>query len=112
MSDIKVGDTYFIFDENTRVYERGKNRGPIYREHFIPVKITDETSRSWIYGPDNIKVKKSNPWLILKTNKMVDDAVWVHENAYRISEQVRHCDFEQLQKVAEIIGYKKVNHDQ
>jgi hypothetical protein len=105
--EIKIGDTYFIFSENNRVYEKS-NGNIIYRKHFVETKIHGETSRSWIIGPWYSKVPKSNPWGILFTAEMVDDAVWAKENKWKISNAVQRLnDIRLLRNVAEIIGYKE-----
>jgi len=104
---IKVGDEYFFYDANRRVYEEG-TLGPTYRGHFRKIKITGETSRSWI--TDNwriMKVPKSDPWKALCTPEMIDDGEWKHAHAYRISDRVlRDASVEQLREIAKIIGYR------
>ncbi len=111
--EIKVGDTYYIFDGNYRVYpERKKgeydSRSPIYREHFRPVTIMSETTRSWICGPKWKKISKRDPWKILNTPSMVDDDVWMNNNRYQISKKVHtNTDVDKLRQIAEIIGYEE-----
>jgi len=49
LKNLKVGDTVWVFDINRRVYDgNGLGAKIIYREHFRPVHIIGETSRSWI----------------------------------------------------------------
>ena len=105
MDGIKVGDAFFVFDANRRVYAKGGNGGPIYREHFRPVKITGETSRSWIIEPWGEKVPKSDPWRVLKTQENVDERVWEHDHRYKIVRGVERCSVDALRKITEIIGY-------
>jgi hypothetical protein len=111
MSDIKVGDMYFIFDENNRVYATNSCGGPIYQKHFVPVKVISETSRSWITDRYGIKVPKANPWNRLFTQHMVDDAVWVYENRVRIADKVIVLRGPLLRQVAEIIGYEELSNE-
>lgn len=107
MNEIKVADTFFIFDENHRVYEKGTHGRPIYREHFLNIEIIGETSRSWITSRFGMKVPKSNPWPVFKNQQMVDDAVWVRENANRIADKVRSCSAQALRQIETIIQAEK-----
>lgn len=94
--EVQIGDTYYMFDGNRRVYKERKLGesyhigGPLYRGHFGPVKVTGETSRSWIMG-DGRKISKSKPWSLLHTAEMVDDRVWAHENRGRLIDGIRVC---------------------
>ena len=108
MSDIKIGDTVFMFDINRRKYGPDRS-GPVYREHFYPVTVTGETSRSWIVGPNYapIKVSKKNPWAVLATTEMVEEAVWVETNRYKIERAVGALrDADKLRQIAAIVGYQ------
>jgi hypothetical protein len=109
------------FDEGRRRYApapKGAFGALIWREHWHRVFVVGETRVSWLValsstGPGEIKVSKkdlaegklAHLWTL--TEKDVDDAVWVHENAYRIGEAVgRMRDPEKLRRVAEIVGYE------
>lgn len=49
-----VGMKVWTFDQSHRVYARdAKGKaigGPIWREHWVPLEIVGETSRSWLVG--------------------------------------------------------------
>ncbi len=108
--EIKIGDTYFMFDTNRRVYERDENGrakgGPTFRGHFYEVKVNDETARSWLVGPYNVKVPKKDPWLVLYTPEMIDEKEWVQVHRYSIARAVDTVrDPVVLRKIAELVGY-------
>lgn len=110
--EIKIGDTYFMFDINRRVYEKdeaGRPRGSAsFRGHFFSVEVKGETSRSWIVGHFSQKVPKKDPWSVLYTEDMIDDAEWINSHKYRISQDVlRVKDGDKLRQIAAIIGYKE-----
>lgn len=113
MSDFKVGDTAYFFDENRRRYD--ENRRTIYSAHFCETKIVDESVRSWITGCGHTLTKypkKVIPYgKRLYTSKQVEEQCWIHNNAYKISEMVKRAPFEQLQKIADIIGYNDSNDE-
>jgi len=103
---IKVGDEYFIYDINKRVYE-SKNSAPTFRGHFQAVSIVSETSRSWIVENRGIKFKvaKAAPWAILYTPAMIDEAEWVNDNRYKIENKIRTASAEQLRAIADILEH-------
>lgn len=109
--DINVGDKFFIFDTNRRVYKRNEKGqatgGPTFRGHFYEVTIDGETSRSWLVGEwKPIKVPKSDPFSVLYTEEMIADAEWLSEHRYRISSQVQSIkDADVLRKIADLIDY-------
>jgi hypothetical protein len=109
------------FDENRRRYTtvpKGAFGELIWREHWHKAYVVGETRVSWLVsfsstGPGQIKVSKrdlaagkiAHQWTL--TEEGVDDATWVHENAYRIGEAVRRTrDPEKLRRVAAIVGYE------
>jgi hypothetical protein len=101
----KVGDTIWIFDINRCVYARDADGratgGPIWREHWRPVVIVGETSRSWLTDYGN-KIAKSgtDPRLVLFSEAEIDRAGWVRDNVRRISERVMACsDLEKLKAI-------------
>lgn len=116
---MKIGDTLYRFDGNHRVYrEPGKlgGGGPIYREHFQPLKIVDENKVSWILER-GWKVRKKDLKGEAKsfgfggrgffTAEGMEDDIWEHDNRHRIADFVlRSIPLDQLKKVAEIIGFK------
>lgn len=110
MEEIKVGDKFYMFDENRRIYrrdEKGKAIGsPTFRGHFYEVTIEGETSRSWITNYGLTKVPKSAPFPPLYTEEMIATEEFVKEHGYSISEAVRKCrDHNTLKKIAAIVGY-------
>lgn len=106
---LKVGDTVYTFNHNRRIYSQDKNQhGPIYAEHFFPVLIVGETRISWLteYGGKYKKIydKHTPDSLRLFTEEEKDRAVWLYENQYKISEQVRKSnDYDKLRKIKEIL---------
>lgn len=112
-SDLKIGDTVYLFDSNRRVYPKNKNTqiGPIWREHWRPVKVTGETSRSWIIGEawDTHKLPKKGQagFAVAFSQEEIDRAAWVHDNAIIISHMVSCCkDYAVLKHIATLVGYK------
>lgn len=109
----KVGDPIWIFDDNHRVYQKGK-LGPVWREKWRKRLIIGETSRSWLVGcsmnsPYPTKISKKGPHHgVAFSESEIDEAAYIEENRYRISEAVRYVrDANVLRKVAELIGYKE-----
>lgn len=107
---IKIGDKFFMFDENRRIYKRDENGmavgGPTFRGHFREVTIEGQTSKSWITDHGRVKVPKLTPFPPLYTEAMVDAAEYVHDHAYFIGEAARKCrDPIKLRQIAEIVGY-------
>jgi hypothetical protein len=116
--EIKIGDTYFVFDRNRRVYNRDEHGraigGPTHRGHFRPVKVLGETKVSWLVGEHfgHIKVKKREPWLVLYTEAMVEESVWVEENRHCLARAVSSCtDVARLKEIAAILRYQPRNAD-
>lgn len=111
-----IGQTVWVFDPNRRVYRKnaaGCGFGaPVYREHFRPIVISGETSRSWTVGDGRwqIKIPKAGGAVrgnIFMTEAAVNDDVWIKEHKYRIESLVgRLTDVETLRKVAALIGYE------
>ena len=119
MSDIKVGDEFWVKDENHRIYDNNTSfgGGPIYERYFIKTKIISETSRSWVVGYGNFKVPKKRPFdrvytsfglpKQIYTDEMKADDIWLNSHAYKIKDKVDACSVEQLRQIADIIGYKE-----
>jgi hypothetical protein len=123
--EIKIGDVFFMFDSNRRVYAKDANGrsigGPLFRGHFYPVEVYGETSRSWLVGRPGrpalsewlrpelaAKVPKAKPFPPLYTAEDVDRAVWVRENGHRLAERVSYVkDYDKLRQIAEIVGYEE-----
>jgi len=102
--EIKIGDEYFVYDINKRVYE-SRGSAPTFRGHFWSVKIVGETSRSWILSRYDQKVPKADPWAILWTPEMIDDGEWKDRNGHKIAERVRSAKADQLRQIAAILEY-------
>lgn len=107
---INVGDKFYIFDDNRRIYKRDENGrssgSPIFREKFVQVEIVGETSRSWVFSYyGETKVSKKDPWKKIHTLKMVNDKVWLKEHAYKLGEKVQQCrDIAKMKQIAVIVG--------
>lgn len=106
-----IGKKVWLFDENRRRYrkdESGRSLGgpPIWREHWYQVEITGETSRSWIIK--NVgKIPKRDGRGIAFSEDEINKASFVHDNRHKIAELVRNLQYDQLKKVADIIGYEE-----
>jgi hypothetical protein len=114
MTRMKIGDTLYKFDVNRRVYpkpEPGRafsSGGPIYREHFMPLKIVGENKVSWVLEW-NVKAPKKDADRIQKrilTAAEVDDDCWANDHRHRIRDLLQHCSVEHLREVARILGYR------
>src|SRR5947209_4689039 len=105
---LKVGDMIWEFDHNRRRYPKdgGVTRSPIYREHWRPVEIIGETSRSWIVGKRKVPKTGEHRGFAFSEQE-VDDDCWLHEHRPSISSALyRVEDVNVLRQVAEIIGWK------
>ena len=103
MSNLKVGDKVWLFDQNRRVYEKDSiiSSAPIFSEYFYQVTITGETSRSWLIGREKFSKKTLEG---IYTNETKADKIWDEENRYKITEKVRYCSIIELKKINEILG--------
>lgn len=124
---MQVGDKVWIFDSNRRRYEDDKGNKLVscwYRGHFSENYIIGETKQSWIVGckgssldnRNNYKVNKKN--LTYSTTNMygkdgrlyiseeeVEQNCWLHDNRYKIREQVERCsDYDKLKNIEEILN--------
>jgi len=108
-TEIKIGDKFFRYDENRRVYEKsasGKIVGSTFRGHFFEVTIVSETAKSWI-DQWGVKISKKEPFAKLFTEEMISEAEWVKVHSYRIKEAIGYCrDASVLKEVAKLIGYE------
>jgi hypothetical protein len=107
--ELKVGSTVWIFDENRRRYAPDGKGGPIWREHWAPVKIIGETSRSWVtdYYGRRLPKKRENFRSLAYSEAEIDKLEWLNVHRWRISDAVRMCDdADIMQKVAELVNYK------
>lgn len=111
---IKVGDTLYRFDGNRRVYDKAFGSGPIYREHFEPMKIIGETPRSWVLEK-NWKASKKDLKSAASmqyggrgffTAEGMEDDIWQHEHRYKVSRLVEQASPATLKLVAKVVGYQ------
>ena len=104
-----IGSTIWMFDNNRRVYPEPRsthNGGPIYREHWRPVTIDGETSRSWVTSWYGKKVQKRGPRQgVAFTEDEVEADVWAHDHRYKIVRMIEQCDVATLKAVALAVGY-------
>jgi hypothetical protein len=104
-----IGSTIWMFDINRRVYPKPRSEysgGPIYREHWRPVTIEGETSRSWVtswYGKKVPKRGKSQG--IAFTEAEVEADVWAKEHRSKIVRMVERCEIETLKVIAKAVCY-------
>ncbi|MBD3844234.1 hypothetical protein IED13_00890 [Bosea sp. SSUT16] len=105
-SDIYVGCVVFIHDVNNRVYLR-QHSGPDPRHFFVPREVIGETSRSWIVGWSGRGEKhpKGAPVHLFGLDD-VEDALWVSEHSYRLSQHIsRIRDADLLRAIAKLAGF-------
>ena len=100
----------WVFDSNHRVYRRNADGraigGPIWREHWRKVTIVDSNRRSWITS-SGARIPKGGGRDYAFSLQEIEQAAFVHDHKYRISEMIRAClDYDKIKKVAEIMGYK------
>ena len=114
---LKIGDTIFRFDGNRRVYRKNDRiggGGPIYSEHFEPLKIVGENKVSWLLEQGWKANKKS-----LSSAKALEyggrgfftaegmkDDIWRYEHRNKIVRLVDQADPAILRQVAELVGYQ------
>jgi hypothetical protein len=99
-----IGKTIWIFDVNRRVYKESRNAS-VWIEHWRPLEVIGETSRSWLTSYFKTKIPKKGGRGIAFTWDEVEKAAWVHNNGYKISQTITKLDYDKLKIVAEVIGY-------
>lgn len=120
IATIKIGDTIYRFDENSRVYQRDKTGraigGPIYAGYFKPYTITGETKMSWLIQRSahlEYKINKKTmlesvpgwhpmPWF---TQRGYADNLWSVEHRQKIVEIVQRTPASRLREIATAVGY-------
>ena len=113
----------WVFDSSRRVYREvtpdekaaGKlwaGGGPIWREHWIKLEITGETSRSWITERGHKVPKKgADPHQFLFSEKQVEQSAWDKDHRHKIVQRIEWrgsngISLTQLEAIAEILGYE------
>lgn len=118
---MKIGDVVYRFDENRRVYRDksfGGGGGPVYREHFEPLKIVGENRVSWILEHGWKVNKKTFRGEVAAyqfggrgffTAEGMENDIWDHEHRHKIVDAVRRvATIDQLRRVADILGYTEL----
>lgn len=116
---LKVGDTIYKFDTNRRVYNKADGIGGqvIFREHFTPHQIMDETKLSWIVGPDYAKLKVNKKTMTTAsfggmsgyrfyTDKGKEDRIFENNHRHKICRLVESCSADKLKQIAAIVDYE------
>jgi len=101
-----IGKTIWRFDSNRRVYRTGEN-SPIYSEHWYPVVVESETSKSWVtnFGDKVAKNGAHLGWAF--TEKERDDDIYINTHGYKIAGVVERLkDADMLREIAEIVKYE------
>lgn len=110
--NIGIGSTVWRFDENYRVYQRNDQGraigGPIWREHWRPVAIVGETTRSWITSSgDKVPKKNASHYQWAFSEDEIAGRAFVHEHGYAIGRHVGALrDYATLKAVADLISYR------
>jgi hypothetical protein len=109
--EIKVGDKFWQYDSNRRVYD--SNRNLIPESRYFQITIEKETSRSWIDNNGH-KHPKKNPFSKryggwgreygFLTDEMKEDRIWAGKNESRIIETIRGLPPSELRKVGEFLS--------
>lgn len=120
MSEIGIGSTVWVFDENSREYRKnGAGWGSaIYRAHWVPVNVTGENRASWLVGNRYASFSKTRPHRTKATAygsrrvavsaQEVDDDCWVNGSRAAIGAMVMRCeDAAILRQIAALVGYKE-----
>lgn len=110
-------DTIWIWESWRRVYEPappGRRFGsgpPIWRAHWAPKKVIEETSRSWIVeGGQKVPKSRTKVGRSLYdpcfSEAEINQREWMVGHAHQLGTLVDRCtDYDTLQKVAALIGY-------
>lgn len=104
-----IGKTIWIFDINARTYardEKGRQYGnPIWRKHWVPHEVCDETKVSWILRHSHKKVPKKGGRGIAFSEEEIDRLEFVEVHSRHIADKVRGIEYDKLKQIAELIGY-------
>jgi hypothetical protein len=113
---VGIGDTLYRFDVNRRVYQKGGqfSGGPIYREHFEPLKIEGENARSWVLERGwkvNKKTLRGEAASFsyggrgFFTAEQMEADIWQHDHRHKIRDLFDRCSVAQLREIANLLGY-------
>ncbi len=106
---------FYHFDVNRRIYEKDgiKRKSPYYDEHFVKIKIIEETDkeyicqfgrtinkRSMLYKIDSLTRKK------VFTEQEKEDDIYVSSKAYSLAELVRKSDANTLREIERLLSVK------
>jgi len=119
MSELAVGETIWRFDENHRVYDKPGIGGRIvYKEHFVPEKITGETAQSWLvqWGERVVwKINKKTLTTAMKngfhgaqffTAEGMEENIWVLDHRHKIARLLEQATAANIRACGEILGYQ------
>lgn len=117
MPELAVGDTVYVMDRNRRIYE---DRTVVYRKHFVPVKIEEETRDSFVirYNGRAIRIAKKEAAItsmvrprildvgvqgIYLSAQAMEDEIFVHEHRAKAAEAVLRASVDTLRKVVALL---------
>jgi hypothetical protein len=110
---MNIGDTVYRFDINRRVYEPPKdgNRevtsGPIWREHWRPMVVVRETSRSWLVQGEGcverIPKRRYDRQHWAMSPEELEQRCWVHQHAPRLARAVADADYATLKLIQAVL---------
>lgn len=114
MTNLKIGSPVWVFDGNRRKYTKPEGGGfgtIIWRHHWEPLSIIGENKRSWVIGHgtfERFKLPKKGPFpkrSYCFSKDELDDACFVHENKYLLSNMVLACeDAKCLRTIASLLS--------
>jgi hypothetical protein len=101
---VKVGDTVWFFDINSRVYTNAQS-APIWRKHWRKATIVSETTRSWVTDRLPTKLPKKGPWPRgwVATEAEIDRLEWIEANARALARKVERLESYELLKQIEAL---------
>lgn len=121
---LKVGDSVWIFDINSRHYGDERRTAPIWSRHFVEYFVVGETSRSFLLSRSaksptgNVKLPKKGdvPFNAAYSVEEIDEQAYVETNAHRIGDYILRqrgeIGAETLREVARLVGYVEKTNTQ
>lgn len=118
-----IGMKVWRFDINRRVYKRDENGraigGPIWREHWVPLEIVGETTRSWIvarpgmpasFGAKVSKKEWPREWAVSEADIERRDMIENGTNA--LARRVERCrDYDTLRAIEALLDAQSVQSE-